>query len=124
MSNDLTKNISKLNDSAKNYFQVKVDLIKISLLEKSTKITAMFINILIMILSIFWMLGFAVAAFAAWYGKTYNNYPKGILIAAGIMLILVLLFIVFRKNIITTSVLRYYSRIIFDDENENKDEQV
>jgi len=122
MSNDLTKNISKLNDSAKNYFQAKVDLIKISLLEKSTKITAMLINILIFILLIFWMLGFAVAAFAAWYGNTYNDYPKGILIAAGIMLILVLLFIVFRKSIITTSVLRYYSRIIFEDENEKKDE--
>lgn len=121
MSNDLTKNISKLNDSAKNYFQAKVDLIKISLLEKFTKITATLINILILVLLIVWMLGFVVAAFAAWYGETYNNYPKGILIAAGIMMLLVLLFIVFRKSIITTSVLRYFSSVIFD-ENEKKDE--
>jgi hypothetical protein len=120
MSKNLTKNISELNDSAKKYLQTKVDLIKVSLLEKSTKLASFLINILILVWLLIWVLGFAVAAFAVWYGKTYNNYSKGLLIAGGIMLFTVLLFIIFRKNIVTTAVLQYFSKIIFEDENDEK----
>ncbi len=120
MSKNLKKNISKLNDSAKEYFQTKVDLIKVSLLEKSTRLTSFLINIWILASLIIWILGFAIAAFAAWYGKTYNNYTEGLLIAGGLMLFAALLFVIFRKKIVTISVLQHFSKIIFDDENHEK----
>lgn len=120
MSNKLKKNISKLNDSTKEYLQTKVDLIKVSLLEKSTKLVSFLISMWILVSILIWILGFAGAAFAVWYGKTYHNYTEGLLIAGGIMLLIALLFIALRKKIVTTSVLQHFSEIIFDDENNEK----
>ncbi len=122
MSNDLTKNIAELNSSAKEYFKVKVDLIKISLLEKTTKLTAVLINFWIITTLLIFVLTFVVAAFAVWYGMTYNNFPGGLLIAGCFLLLVTLLFYVLRKKIITTTVLRYYSEIILNNENDEEDE--
>ena len=120
MSRKLTKDITGLNNSAKEYFQTKVDLIKVSLLEKSTKLTSLILNIWILVTLIIWILAFAAAAFAAWYGEVYGNLAEGLLIAGGVLLLITLLFVLFRKNIFTTSILRQYSKIIFDDENDEK----
>lgn len=121
MSRNLKKDISNLNDSAKDYFQIKVDLIKVSLLEKSTRLTSLLINIWILVSLIIWLLGFVVAAFAVWYGNTYSNYTEGLLIAGGLILFAALLFVILRKKIVTTSVLQHFSKIIFDDENNEKE---
>jgi hypothetical protein len=102
MSNDLTKKISKLNDSTKEYLQTKIDLIKVSLLEKSTRLTSFLINIWIIVSLFILIFGFAVATFAVWYGKTYNNYIEGLLIACGLVLFVMILFVLFRKKIVTT----------------------
>lgn len=118
MSNDLTKSIGELNHSTKQYFQTKVDLIKISLLEKTTKITSFLVTFYVLASVLIWILVFIAAAFVAWYGKTNGNYYHGILLAAGGLLILFVLFILFRKKIITQTLLRNYSEILFqDDEN-------
>lgn len=117
MSKSLKKNISKINHSAKEYFQTKVDLIKLSLLEKSTRLVAYLINVWVLISLLIWILGFAVAAFAIWYGKIYDNFTVGLLIASGVMLLIAFLFMVFRKNIVTTLVLQHFSKILLDDEN-------
>jgi hypothetical protein len=120
MSNDLSKNIAKLNDSAKEYFQTKVDLIKISLLEKLTRLTSLLINIWIIATLLIWVLIFGAAVFAVWYGEKTGNYFEGLLIAGGFLILLLVLFIIFRKNIVVTAVLRQYSEILLDDENEQK----
>ena len=120
MSNNLKKDISNLNDSAKDYLQIKIDLIKVSLLEKSTKLISFLINMWILASILIWILGIAVAAFAVWYGKTYNNYTEGLLIAGGFMVLAAVLFIIFRNKIVTTSVLQQFSKVIFEDENNEK----
>lgn len=116
MSNDLTTSIGELNHSAKQYLQTKVDLIKISLLEKTTKMTSFLLTSFVLAMVLIWITVFIAAAFAAWYGKTYNNYYEGILIAAGGLFILAIIFILFRKQIITPPLLRNYSEILFEDE--------
>jgi len=65
MSNKLKKDFSELNDSTKEYLQTKVDLIKVSFLEKSTRLVSFLINILLLRSILIWILGFAVAAFTA-----------------------------------------------------------
>jgi len=116
MSNELTKSIGELNHSAKQYFQTKVDLIKISLLEKTTKMSTSLLTFFVVAMILIWILVFIAAAFAAWYGKTYDNYFQGILIAAGGLLVLAILFLLFRKQIITPPLLRNYSEILLGDE--------
>ncbi len=121
MSSDLSKDISNINDSAKEYFKTKVDLVKLSFLEKSTKLTSLLINLWILISLLIWILIFVFAAFAVWYGDKYHNYTEGILISGGILLLIAIIFMVFRKYLVTDSVLRQYSKIMFDNtENEKK----
>ena len=122
MSNDLSKNITELSDSVKNYVQTKVDLFKLSLLKKTSRFATYLFSFLIVVLFTTLILTFVAAAFAVWYGKTYDNYVDGVLIAAGCLFIIGTVFILLRKSIITSSVIRNFSEIMFGEE-ENSDER-
>lgn len=115
MSNDLKKDFTKVNDAAQDYLKTKVDLLKVSLLAKLTNITAALINLWIIATFLIWILTIAAAGFIVWYGQTYQNYLMGFLLAGGFLILILLLFVVFRQKIITNPVLRNFSEIIFDD---------
>ena len=120
MSNDLKKDIAKVNDAAQEYLKVKVELLKVSLLAKLTNITAALINIWLISTFIIWILTIAAAGFIVWYGQTYHNYLMGFLLSGGFLILILLLFIIFRRRIITNPVLRNYSEIIFDDDKDSE----
>lgn len=120
MSKDLTKNLGELNGSVKSYVQAKIDLVKLQFLEKTTRFTSYFFTFLFVLMFIMLIIGLAATAFAVWYGQTYNNYVEGLLIAAGALVILALVFILLRKQIVTTSVLRSFSEILFEEFDEKK----
>ena len=120
MSNELVKNLGELNGSVKNYVQVKIDLVKLSLLSKLTRLTTFLINFLIVVLFVFLVIGFGATAFAVWYGQTYNNYFAGLLISGGSMIVLVLTFVLLRRQIITTAVIRNFSEIILEEEEKQR----
>jgi hypothetical protein len=116
MSNKLKNNIAELNDSVKQYVQVKFDLFKLLLLKKTTTFVNYLLSYLVIILFSVIIITFLCAAFAVWYGQKFNNYVEGVLIATGILAILALLFIVFRKKIFTDTLLNNFSEILFDDD--------
>lgn len=122
MSNELSKNISELSGSAKNYVQTKVDLLKLSMLEKTSRFATYLFSVMVVVLFATLVLAFAAAAFAVWYGQTYNNYVDGVLIAAGCLLALGILFILLRKVLITSSVIRNFSEIMFEEEEKHSNE--
>jgi hypothetical protein len=121
MSKNLTKNIGELSDSAKSYVQVKIDLAKLTLLEKVTRVTSYLFSVIVVMLFIFLVFGFGAAAFAVWYGQAFNNYFEGALIAGSGIIVLALLFILLRHKIITNPLVRNFSDILFDDEEEKKE---
>ncbi|HKI89606.1 MAG TPA: phage holin family protein [Draconibacterium sp.] len=121
MSNDLSKNIAELSGSVKNYVQTKVDLLKLSMLKKTSRFVTYLFSVLIVVLFATLLLVFFAAAFAVWYGQTYNNYVDGVLIAAGCLFIIGAAIILLRKVIITSSVIRNFSEIMFEEE-ENSNE--
>ncbi len=116
MSKELTKNIGELNGSVKSYVQAKVDLVKLTLIEKTTRFTAYLFNFVVVAMFSVLIIGFAAAAFAIWYGQTYNNYFEGVLIAGGCLIVVTLLFLLFRKKIITNSVIKNFSDILFEED--------
>jgi uncharacterized membrane protein YqjE len=116
MSKELTKNIGELNGSVKSYVQAKIDLVKLTLLEKATRFTAYLFNFVIIVLFAVLIIGFAAAAFAVWYGQTYNNYFEGVLIAGGCLIVVALIFILFRKRIVTNPIISNFSDILFEDQ--------
>lgn len=123
MSKDLTKNLGELNGSVKSYVQAKIDLVKLRFLEKITRFTSYLFTFLVVLMFLMLIIGFAATAFAVWYGETYNNYVTGLLIAGGVLILLALIFILLRKPIVTTSVLKNFSEILFEDEVEDEEKQ-
>jgi len=120
MQDNLTKSMAGLNDSVKQYLQARLDLFKLLLLKKASKSMSFFFGSLIIILMSTVIVIFSGAAFTFWYGKTFNNYLEGVLIVIGFLLIVSVLFIVFRKRILTSVFLSGMSEILYE-ENEIKD---
>lgn len=116
MSNELTKNISELSGSAKNYVQTKVDLLKLSLMEKTSRFATYLFSLMVVVLFATLIITFIAAAFAVWYGQTYNNYVDGVLIATGCLFVIGVVIILLRKMLITSSVIRNLSEIMFEEE--------
>jgi membrane glycosyltransferase len=121
MSKELTKNLGELNGSVKSYVQAKIDLVKITFLEKTTRFMSYFFTFLVVLTFSMLIIGFAATAFAVWYGETYNNYVEGLLIAGGILILFALIFIVIRKQVVTNSVLKNFSQILFEDAEEKQE---
>jgi len=120
MSKDLSKSIAELNDSVKDYLQTKIDLFKLSVIEKISHFASYFIGFIVLILFVFLVVAFLFAAFAVWYGQTYDNKVVGILIASGMLVVLGLLFFLFAKKTITSNFVKTLSEIVFE-ENDDKD---
>ena len=116
MSNELVKNLGELNGSVKNYIQVKIDLVKLSVLSKLTRLTTFIVNSLIVILFVLLAIGFGATAFAVWYGETYNNYFGGLLISGVSLIVLMLIFVLLRRQIITATVIRNFAEILLEEE--------
>jgi uncharacterized membrane protein len=121
MSKDLTKNLGELNGSVKSYIQTKIDLVKLTLLSKTTRFTSYLFSFLIVLMFVTLIIVFAATAFTFWYGQTYNgDYFTGLLIAGGALILMALVFILLRKQIVTNSVLKNFSEIIFEEDEETQ----
>lgn len=119
MSKNLTENIGELSGSAKSYVQAKIDLAKLTLLGKISRFTSSLFTLIVVVLFSMLVIGFGAAAFAIWYGQTYNNYFEGVLIAGGSLIVIGLIFVLLRHKILTNPLLRNFSEILFEeDENE------
>ncbi|SHJ29604.1 Putative Holin-X, holin superfamily III [Tangfeifania diversioriginum] len=121
MSKDLAKNIGELNGSVKSYVQAKVDLAKLTLLEKVSRSISYLFNMIVVTLLFSLVIGFGAAAFAVWYGQTYHNYFEGVLIAGGFLIIVAVGFLLFRKKIVTNSVISNFSEILFEEDEQEKE---
>ncbi|MFW6246272.1 MAG: hypothetical protein ACOC13_02355 [Tangfeifania sp.] len=116
MSKNLTENIGELSGSAKSYVQAKIDLAKLTLLGKITRFTSSLFTLIVIVLFSMLVIGFGAAAFAIWYGQTYNNYFEGVLIAGGCLILVGLVFVLLRHKILTNPLLRNFSEILFEED--------
>lgn len=116
MSDKITDSISGLNDSVKDYIQVRIDLYKLLLLKKTTQSMSFLFGMLIAILMGTIILIFAGAAFTFWYGRTFNNYLNGVLIVIGFFLLATVLILIFRKKILTAVFLKNISEILYEED--------
>ena len=119
MKNQLTNNFTGLKDSVKDYLNIQVDLAKLSLLEKMTKISVSLTVILTFILAGSIMFLFSAAAFVVWYGNQYQDYVTGLLIVMGVVFLMTLVFYFSRTSIISSFFLKTFSKIIIDDDEDD-----
>jgi hypothetical protein len=121
MSKDLTKDLSELSDTVKDYLQTKIDLVKLSFLEKMTKMASFMISIQIIIWFAFIIFILFIGAFLAWYQETYHNLLNGIYIACVIVFLIGLAIVVLSKTFVANILVRNFSKIIFEDDEETQD---
>lgn len=118
MSKDLTDSIEQLNGSVRNYVRVKLDLIKLTIIEKAAKIVS-FIYIGAVVMFFFLLIiATGVAAFAVWYGETYNDYVVGLLIAGGGLLLLTILLVLIGKKLLSNGIIRGFAGKMFKEDPE------
>ena len=118
MKTNLSNNFSDLNKTIQDYVKVRIDLVKLSVLEKGTKITVFLISTMVFILigSIFFI--FSSAAFVVWYGNQFHNYLTGLIIVIGVIILLGFFFYLSRRTFITSSVIKNLSSILFEHDDD------
>lgn len=115
----ITDSLEGLKDSLERYLQLRVELIKLSVLTKVSKISVFLITALIMVLLGSAFLLFGAAAFVVWYGSAYGDYLSGLLIMSGFILVLGILFYLFRGPMISFIVIRSFANILFENDNDD-----
>ncbi len=121
MSKDLKKDLSELSDSVKDYLQVKVDLLKLTFLEKTTKMASFLVGLQIIVWFVFIIFILVIAAFLTWYSQTYHNLLNGIYISAGFVVLIGLIFVLVSKYFMSTMLVRNFSKIIFEEDEETQE---
>lgn len=100
----------------KEYLQLQLELEKLSLLNKLSRFGAYLFKILVVVYFSILIIGFLLGALAVWYGKTFDNYFAGVLIAGAGLLVVALLLIILRKKIAVNPALANLSEILINDE--------
>lgn len=116
MSDNLTESMAGLNTAVKQYVQTRIDLVKLLFLKKTSKYMSILFGMLIIILLSTLVLAFAGVVFTFWYGQTYNNYLEGAFIVLGSLIALLVVFLIFRKKLLTSFFLSNFSEILFEDD--------
>jgi uncharacterized membrane protein len=119
MKTNLSNNFKGLRDSAKEYISLKLDLARLSVLEKLTKISVFLTVLLAFILAGTLLFLFSTTVFVVWYGNNYGDYISALWIVIGIVFLLAVLFYFFRNAVVTTFFLKTYSKILIDDDEDD-----
>jgi hypothetical protein len=115
MNKDLTESLEQLNGSVKNYVQVKLDLIKLTIIEKAATVISVIYVLSVVLFFFLLIIVVGVAAFAVWYGQTFNDYVSGLLIAGGGLILLMVILVVVGKKLLSNTIIRAFAGKMFSD---------
>jgi len=111
----------ELRTTLENYIQNRILLIKLQVVEKMSKLLAgMFTGLLIVILSFFVLLFLSIMLGYYFADLTGSNYI-GFGILTVVYILLLVLLIVFRKNLVENKIINMVIEVFFD-KNEDKNE--
>lgn len=114
-----TEHFTELGDVLKSYFDARIKLWKILILEKFTKAGTYLFTSVMVLLSSFIILMFLGFAFSFWYGENYGSFTTGFLISAGIMFLIMVLLYLFRKLVFSRNILKKNSDFLFEEDELN-----
>jgi len=86
-------------ETFKEYFEKRIDLIKLDVTEKSAMISGSVYFLVIVLLFLIFFLIFFTVGIALWIGSLLGNYSYGFLIMSGICLLAFLIMLARRKAI-------------------------
>ncbi len=116
--NPLSENLTEITAAVKSYINARIDLLKLTLLQKITKAGTFMLTFVSVLVSLFSVMIFLMFAFSFWYGQKTGNLAQGFLISAGIFLILLVLIYLLRRVIFSNTLVKIFSNILFSDEDQ------
>jgi hypothetical protein len=118
--NDLSESLSEIRSIINEYLNARLDLIKLSLLQRITRAGTYLLTFVSILVSVFAMTIFLMFSFSYWYGDNYGSHAGGFLISAGFYLLLLILIYTLRKIVFSRNIIKIFSNIIFNDDENDK----
>ena len=112
--------LGDLFSSIKCYIDLRIDEIKLALAENLAKIFSRIIFFFLLFILVGVVLGIAAAALSSWFTVLVGNRTAGLLITAGIFILLILALFLFKDRFLINSPLRMFLRMFFDDRKNGK----
>lgn len=112
--------LGDLFSSIKCYIDLRIDEIKLALAENLANIFSRIIFFFLLFILVGVVLGIAAAALSSWFTVLVGNRTAGLLITAGIFLLLILALFLFKDRFLINSPLRMFLRMFFDDRKNGK----
>ncbi len=97
---DIKAKASNLLESTTEYLETYYKYTVLNLADKATGITAGVVGAIVLLLLGLFVLFFSGLALGIWLGSLVNNPALGYLIVAGLYLLLIVLFLAFKKNLV------------------------
>lgn len=108
---------------AKDYIKTRYDLLKLELLEKTSRILSVLIMIIISLFLVLGALIYFSFALVSWMETVFGSMIPGFLIIGGVFLIILFLVYIFREKILINPLIRAISKILFEEKESGDDDE-
>ena len=116
----ISENFSELADNVKKYIQLRIDLLKLNILEKISKLVSyLVITVVFFLLFLFFIL-FISMGFIFWFRDNLGPEWIGSLIVAGFYIMIGIQIYLLRFRLFINPVVTRLSKILFEDEDKEK----
>lgn len=125
INNEETGPVGKLEnmaDGAKEYLDMRVDALKLQMVEHLSVLFSRILFAVIMIILLGVGVAFFASAFSWWIGGLLESQAAGNLITGGIVLLIALIIFLKRKKLFVNSMVAMFSHMFFEQKNKISEE--
>ncbi len=123
LKSGFAKVITDMTDSIRKYIEIRLNLTKLDVLEKSAKILSLLLSAIFLFIIFMLFLFFISLTMAKWLGQLMNSDALGYLIIAVIYLISGIIVLRYRRKLFLGSAIKHLSEIFFEDTEEDENEK-
>lgn len=116
----ISENFSELADNVKKYVRLKIDLLKLNILEKFSKLVSFLIITLVFFLLFLFFILFISLGFIYWFRDQLGPEWLGALIVAGVYIVIGFLVYLLRFKLFINPVVTQISKILFEEDEEEE----
>jgi len=115
--------LSDLADSIRRYLEIRLNIAKLEVMEKSARILSLIIAAVFLLTLFMLFLLFASFAAAFWVGELLQDRVLGYLCVAGVYFLLGIILLSLRRKLFVGTVIKHLSEIFFEEKNKDSDEE-
>lgn len=110
-----SESVNQLSDHLKEYVDLRVDLVKLILVEKLSRLTSLLLLFAFVLILVLFAGVFVGLAFVLWYGQYVGAMWVGALIVVCVLFVKGILLYLLRKRFLLNPVIRQLSKIIMEE---------